>query len=144
METKPETHSPGRAGPGYETRDTSIRGLVIFGITLFVSLVVVLVVAAKLFQYFATVQSLGPPASPFANARVLPPAPRLQVGPHLDLQHYQQSQQELLNSYGWVDRNAGTVRIPIDRAMDLLLQQGLPARSTAGNQERPSGKQHAS
>jgi len=144
METKPESHSPGQPAPGHETRDTNIRSLVIFGIGLFVSLVIVLVVSAKLFRYFATVQSLGPPASPFANARVLPPAPRLQVGPHLDLQHYKQSQQELLNSYGWVDKNAGIVRIPIGRAMDLLLRQGLPTRSTAGNQENPSGKQHAS
>lgn len=144
METKPQTHSPGRPGPGHETRDTSFRSLVIFGVSLFVSLVVVLVVAAELFRYFATEQSLGPPASPFASARVLPPAPRLQVGPHLDLQRYQRSQQELLNSYGWVDKNTGIVRIPIDRAMDLLLQQGLPARSTAGNQEKPPGKQHAS
>ena len=34
----------------------------------------------------------------------------------------------LLNSYGWVDPKAGVVRIPIDRAMDLLLQKGLPVR----------------
>lgn len=34
-----------------------------------------------------------------------------------------------LNSYGWVDRSNGIVHIPIDRAMDLLLQRGLPART---------------
>lgn len=144
METKPLSPLSDGPRPRHETRDASIRGLVIFGITLFVSLVVVLVVTAKLFRYFATVQSLGPPASPFANARVLPPAPRLQTGPRLDLQHLKQSQQELLNSYGWVDKNAGIVRIPIDRAMDLLVQQGLPVRSTASNQEKPAGKQHGS
>jgi hypothetical protein len=117
---------------------------VIFGVALFVSLVAVLLVAAKLFRYFGTVQSLGPPASPFANARVLPPAPRLQTGPRLDLQHLKQTQQELLHSYGWVDKSAGVVRIPIDRAMDLLVQRGLPVRSNAGNQEKPAGKQHGS
>jgi hypothetical protein len=31
-----------------------------------------------------------------------------------------------LDSYGWIDRNSGTVHIPIDRAMQLLLQRGLP------------------
>jgi hypothetical protein len=31
-----------------------------------------------------------------------------------------------LNSYGWVDRTAGIARIPIDRAMQLLLERGLP------------------
>lgn len=38
------------------------------------------------------------------------------------------SETEQLNSYGWVDEQAGYVHIPIDRAMDLVLQQGLPAR----------------
>ena len=141
MDSSAGTHD---AGPRHETRDASIRGLVVFGLTLFVSLILVLVVAAKLFRYFATAQSLGPPASPFANARVLPPAPRLQTGPRQDLQRLKQSQQELLNSYGWVDKNAGVVRIPIDRAMDLLLQRGLPVRTAGGNPEKPAGKQHGS
>ena len=33
-----------------------------------------------------------------------------------------------LTTYGWVDQNAGTVRIPIDRAKELLLERGLPTR----------------
>jgi len=36
---------------------------------------------------------------------------------------------EILTTYGWVDRNAGIVRIPIDAAMKLTLERGLPARS---------------
>jgi hypothetical protein len=35
---------------------------------------------------------------------------------------------ELLTSYGWVDRNAGVVRIPIEEAMKIVVQRGLPAR----------------
>jgi hypothetical protein len=34
----------------------------------------------------------------------------------------------VLTTYAWVDRNAGTVRIPVDRAKDLALERGLPAR----------------
>jgi hypothetical protein len=34
-----------------------------------------------------------------------------------------------LTTYGWVDKNKGIVRIPIDRAIDLLLQRGLPTRA---------------
>ena len=37
----------------------------------------------------------------------------------------------VLTTYGWVDRQKGLVRIPIDRAMELLLQRGLPARPSA-------------
>ena len=39
-----------------------------------------------------------------------------------------------LTTYGWVDRKNGIVHIPIDRAMDLILQRGLPAREP----EQPS------
>ena len=31
----------------------------------------------------------------------------------------------MLHSYGWVDQQAGIVRIPIDRAMTLLTERGL-------------------
>ena len=39
---------------------------------------------------------------------------------------------DVLESYGWVDKNAGVVRIPIDEAMKLTLERGLPARQQAG------------
>ena len=42
---------------------------------------------------------------------------------------------EMLQGYAWVDRNAGAVRIPIERAMDLVVEKGLPTRaeSTKGD-----------
>lgn len=120
MVTKPA------AGPGYETRDASIRGLAIFGAGLLGTLLLVFVAAVVAFRYFARSQSLGPPASPFADVRALPPQPRLQVEPRLDLQHLRQREDAILGSYGWVDPRAGVVRIPIDRAIDRLLEKGLP------------------
>ena len=41
-------------------------------------------------------------------------------------------EEQTLHSYGWVDQPAGVVRIPIDRAMELLAQRGLPTRPQAG------------
>jgi CBS domain-containing protein len=38
---------------------------------------------------------------------------------------------EQLSTYGWVDEGAGVVRIPIDRAMELIAEQNLPARPDA-------------
>jgi hypothetical protein len=114
-------------GPGYETRDASIRGLVIFGAGLFATLALVALLALAVFRYFARSQSLGPPASPFADVRTLPPQPRLQVDPRADLQRLRQREDSILNSYGWVDPRAGIIRIPIDRAIDRLLDKGLPA-----------------
>jgi hypothetical protein len=129
METDKTARTSGKgSGPGYETRDANVRGLVIFGLGMFATIALVFVLAASVFRYFAKSQSLGPPASPFADLRTLPPAPRLQVEPREDLEHLRARENEKLNGYGWVDPKAGIVRIPIDHAMDLLLRQGLPVR----------------
>lgn len=57
--------------------------------------------------------------------------PALQIHPVADLDAYRAQEAELLNSYGWVDKGAGVARIPIDRAIDLISEQGLPARKSA-------------
>jgi hypothetical protein len=58
--------------------------------------------------------------------RATPPAPRLQVDPQADLRAFRQSQDARLSSYGWVDRDKGIVRIPIEEAMRKLARQGIP------------------
>ncbi len=122
----------------HEIRDVHIRGVIIFGVGLFASLAITLFLMSKIFHYFEATQSLGPPASPFAETRTLPAHPQLQTEPRQDLKGLRSEQEKLLNSYGWVDRNLGIVRIPIDRAMDLLAQRGLPVRSgpSAGRPEK--------
>ena len=130
METK---NTPELPEPHYETRDASTRGLVIFGLGLFATLVAVAALTAWLFGYFAKSQSLGPPASPFENARVLPPQPRLQVNPRQDLLRLREDENVELDTYGWVDQKNGIVRIPISRAMDLMAQRGLPTRQANAN-----------
>jgi hypothetical protein len=123
-------NAAGESGMRYEKRDANIRGLICFAALLLVSLVFILLFSKWMFGYFAETQPLGPPTTPFENVRTLPPAPRLQVEPRHDLGDYRQSQSASLDSYGWVDRQNGVVRIPIDRAMDLLLERGLPTRSS--------------
>jgi hypothetical protein len=55
------------------------------------------------------------------------PEPRLQVDEVRDLGRLHEHEDSILNSYGWVDQKAGIVRIPIERAMDIVAQRGLPA-----------------
>ena len=57
-----------------------------------------------------------------------PPSPRLQTQPFKDIYQLKTEQRGVLTSYGWVDKATGVVHIPIDRAMELTLQRGLPAR----------------
>jgi hypothetical protein len=115
----------------HETSDANIRNLIIFGVTLCCLVIAGLLVSGAVFHYFVGHQGLGPPASPFENVRTLPPEPRLPVAAPNDLKQYKAAQEDILNSYGWVDEKAGIVRIPIDRAMDILLEKGLPVRGAA-------------
>ena len=62
-----------------------------------------------------------------------PPAPNLQNQPFKDLYNLRHSETEKLSSYGWVDKEGGVARIPIDRAMEVMLQRGFPARAEGGD-----------
>jgi hypothetical protein len=55
---------------------------------------------------------------------VLPPEPRLQVNPQLDWQEYRRAQQNMLGTYGWVSREQRMARIPIGRAMEMVVEGG--------------------
>jgi hypothetical protein len=120
-------HTPSRE-EGYEKRDASIRGLLLFGLGLAVLMVIVFFGMKWTLDFLSKESPLGPPAAPFVNAREVPPSPQLQAQPHIDLRTYCVQQLDTLNSYGWVDQHDGVVHIPIERAMDLLLKQGFPAR----------------
>ena len=133
-------HQPRR---GHETSDINIRNLIISGVLLCCLVIAGLLVSGVVFHYFVRHQGLGPPASPFENVRMLPPEPRLQVSAPKDLEQYKAAQGEILNSYGWVDQKAGIVRIPIERAMDILVQRGLPVRGAApAKQGMPKTSEH--
>lgn len=57
------------------------------------------------------------------------PDPRLEDDERGQLNDVRLKEEQTLSTYDYVDKNAGTVRIPIDRAMDLIAQRGLPVRS---------------
>lgn len=65
-------------------------------------------------------------AAPLAGQAQKFPGPRLLVEPGSDFRPLHSAQEGELNSYGWVDRKARKVRIPIERAMQLLVERGLP------------------
>ena len=62
-----------------------------------------------------------------------PPTPNLQNQPFKDIYMLRQEEIEKLTRYGWVDKDGGVTRIPIDRAMDVMLQRGFPARTDGGD-----------
>jgi hypothetical protein len=60
------------------------------------------------------------------------PAPQLETDERDQLDKIRLNEEQILNTYGYVDQKAGTVRIPIERAMDLIAQRGLPVRAQLG------------
>ncbi len=70
-----------------------------------------------------------------------------QTFPKPVLEHSEQTQymeelkkeNQVLGSYDWVDQKNGVVRIPIDRAMELVAQRGLPVVSQADSERAASG-----
>jgi hypothetical protein len=126
MATNPDVARSG----GYEKSDASPRGLVYFALTIAAILAATCLSLIWLFKHYEKTENPGSfVAAPFSGTRPLPPPPRIQANPAVDMQSYLLSQQNLLSSYGWIDRQSGIVRLPIDRAMELLLKQGLPTRA---------------
>ncbi len=129
-----------RLGPGHEESDINAWAVGKFGIGLVFLCIVAVGLLFGLMHYFLTQSTSHPAPAPGLsdNAANLPPSPRLQTGPVLDLKEMQAAEDQILNGYGWIDAQHGVVRIPINRAMDLLAQRGLPARTTTAPQSAAS------
>src|ERR1700676_4921835 len=133
MDKMDKSHGPAVASPGYETRDANVRGVFSFLVVLGLALVFIALLCWGLFKYFSAGQATRAPASPFSETRQLPTGPQLQVNPRQDLLRFRAEQEHSLESYTWENRGDGTVRVPIERAMELLLKQGLPVAPSASS-----------
>lgn len=125
---------------GHETTDAEIGVLVRFAIFLTVFCVLVAALMVGFHQYLAAREAtLKRSRYPLAEGveRSLPPPPRLQTYPFADLKSLRREEQRLLDRYEWVDKKAGLVRIPVDRAIEVLAAQGLPHRTAAPQAESP-------
>ena len=115
----------------HEPTDVSVTSVLAFGAGLVVSAAVISVLVWGLFVYFSgRAVRIGSTTDRSAQApdRRLPPEPRLQTDPRGDLGALLEAENRALTTYGWVDRNAGVVRIPIEQAMTLIVRRGLPQR----------------
>jgi hypothetical protein len=150
-----ETHKTNSPHGDYERRDIGISGVLYFLLALVVAGGILHFVVTGFWGYLN--RNLAPeqaPPSPLVtnaptDTRRIPPqynedyqkylnesfpAPQLEINERTELNEDRLREENTLSTYGWVDQKAGTVRIPIDRAMDLLAQRGLPVRQAGATE----------
>ena len=125
-------HTP---GAGHEETDIDVWAVGKFAVALALVAVAALVLLLGLFRYLLSREG-GPPSGRSQVAASEPakafPQPQLQESEVLDLKAIRAAEDRVLHSYEWIDPEANVVRIPIDRAIDLLAGRGLPSRVQAG------------
>jgi hypothetical protein len=124
----------------HENTDVNIRGVVLAASGLIVITLLAMWLAGALFSYLNREAQQSQGRSPMATTAVeLPSAPLIQHHPEDDLRQMHEEQARILNGYRWVNRDGGIARIPIDRAMKVLLERGLlnpkPAAEPAAKEQ---------
>jgi hypothetical protein len=117
-------------GSSYEHTDANVWVIAKFGVWLAITAVIVHV---GIWVLWATLvkqaEVTREPQYPLATQPQLPPEPRLQQFPANEIDDFRRSEDTRLNSYGYVNKDAGVVHIPIADAMRLTVERGLPSRT---------------
>src|SRR5664280_30666 len=112
---------------GHETTDVNVWAVGKFAIGLVVVCVVSIGMLFGLLKFFQSREETS--VANTVEPTKLFPQPQLQKTPILDLKTIRAEEDKLLNGYAWVDAPKGVVRIPVDRAIEVLAKRGLPSRS---------------
>lgn len=134
----------------YEREDMSSRSVMYFmaGLAIFAALIYVIVFG--MYRFLDTYEKAHQPAvsplvTPQADTRTVTtedtksfPQPRLEENERTQLSNVIEDQDRKLDTYDWVDKDQGIVKIPIERAMDLIVERGLPVRPENANAAQSS------
>jgi hypothetical protein len=145
-------HDGANGHGSFEHQDLQVAGIVYFLVALIVITVLCLFGIRGLYDFLdRRDKAEQPPVNPLVTnvptdtLHVAPgypqsafPNPKLEEDERGQLNDILLSEENTLYSYGWVDQKAGTVRIPIERAMELLAQRGLPVRPQGTVGESPA------
>ena len=145
MDTK---HGPGHeppAGIHHETSDVHVRPLAWLGVGLAVLIVLSILAMKGVFVFLDRQQAQNDVVPPpmMSQRPPQPPEPRLQTSPVPNRKLIVEQETQQLSTYGWVDQKRGVVRIPVDQAMKLLAERGLPARDESNQPSAISSQRTA-
>ena len=124
---------------GFETRDIPAKVISKVGIG-FMSFAIGCTILGWLIYYYVIPNPIHPRSTYQPH---IPPAPRLQtsVTAKTDITAFRKHEDSVLNTYGWVNPEKGIVRVPIERAIELTLKNGLSTGvSDQGALNKSSGK----
>ena len=126
----------------HEERDINVRAFMWFVVGFIIFAAVTHVLLYFMFGWFRDAedrQQKEPVTRVQIDQPLAPPEPQLQADPPTDMINMRREQEQWLHSYGWMDREGGKVRIPIDRAMQLTVRNKLiQAAAEAGGELPPS------
>ena len=114
----------------YEKEDINARSTFWFGFWILALMVGVSFLVKPLYDLLVArgVETQAPAAYVAGSdpAALEPPAPRLQATPERELAAFRAQEDAILGSYAWVEKDRGVVRIPIDQALRIVAERGLP------------------
>jgi hypothetical protein len=115
----------------YEKEDINEPSTFWFGAVILIVMVVVALLTKPLYDLLAERETVAQPAAAYVAESdpdaLEPPGPRLQVNPETDLATFRAQEEGTLTTYAWVDKEHGIVRIPVQEAMRIVAERGLPA-----------------
>ena len=117
-------------GAGYEHTDAGVGVIIKFGVWLLISALVIHVGMWLAFVLLVQWKEGSDPEFPLAQGqeRRLPAGAQLQPIPVNDIYRFRLQEEDVLHNYRWIDRQGGRTQIPIDEAMRLTIERGLPTR----------------
>src|SRR3974377_27029 len=112
----------------HEERDINVWAIGKVGIGLILTTIASILIVLGVFRFLQVQYAAHPPAQPalIQEPGQLPPEPRLVPDEPETLQEVRAAEDQILNGYSWADQQHTLVKIPINQAIDKVLQKGLP------------------
>jgi len=155
-DSKPSVDEARAASMRGEVDDVNVWAIVKFAVGILILGIVSYVVLygmLKLFEHQRQASQGQVPTMARGEQDRLPPPPRLQMmpgspsefkSPEYEMTVMREEEQNRLTTYGWINKDAGIARIPIDEAMKRLLERGVPSKGpSASPVETTSAKKSA-
>jgi hypothetical protein len=150
MTSQPTPNQSTSSHDGFEHEDLSSKGPFYFMAGLVLLGIVIYLIAFGIYRFLDTYETVHQPAvsplvTPEADTRVMTheetqtfPQPRLEENERTQLRSFIKDQDQKLATYDWVDKDKGILRIPIDRAMELIMKRGLPVHPEGASSAQSS------